>query len=151
MELQFHRTTNCIPDLLVFRFPEDDYLQNNPGRVDYIHGAQVARDLGFEGLRFLKGEIKDFAPEGSVDMVVTLHACDTATDDALGQALKWRAKVILLVPLALVLPWVTNSVMGIYVAEPIADFLASATTLTLFLSRRKKLLPLEKDRREGKK
>ena len=35
--------------------------------------------------------------------------------------------------------------MGIYVAEPIADFLASATTLTLFFSRRKKLLPTEKD------
>lgn len=60
--------------------------------------TQVALDLGFEGLRFCKGEIKDFAPEGNVDMVVTLHACDTATDDALVQALKWQAKVILLVP-----------------------------------------------------
>ena len=44
-------------------------------------------------------------------------------------------------PLAIILPRVTGSVMGIYAAEPIADFLASATTLTLFLSRRKKLLP----------
>ena len=50
-------------------------------------------------------------------------------------------KVILLVPLAIILPRVTGSVMGIYAAEPIADFLASATTLTLFLSRRKRLLP----------
>ena len=68
---------------------------------------------------------------------------------ALGQAkislfLALLRKVILLVPLAIVLPWLSGSVMGIYVAEPIADFLASATTLTLFLSKRKKLLPLEK-------
>lgn len=69
---------------------------------------------------------------------------------ALGQArtslfLALLRKVILLVPLALVLPRITGSVMGIYAAEPIADFLASVTTLTLFLSRRKKLLPTEKD------
>ncbi|OUQ76596.1 MATE family efflux transporter [Flavonifractor sp. An100] len=69
---------------------------------------------------------------------------------ALGQAktslfLALLRKVILLVPLAIVLPWATGSVMGIYVAEPIADCLASATTLTLFLFQRKKLLPLQED------
>lgn len=73
-------------------------------------------------------------------------ACQT-TFMALGQArtslfLALLRKVILLVPLALILPRVTGSVFGIYAAEPIADFLASATTLTLFLSRRKKLLPV---------
>lgn len=62
---------------------------------------------------------------------------------AMGQAktslfLALLRKVILLIPLALILPRVTGSVMGIYAAEPIADFLASATTLTLFLSRQKK-------------
>lgn len=67
---------------------------------------------------------------------------------ALGQAktslfLALLRKVILLVPLAILLPRATGSVMGIYAAEPAADFLASATTLTLFLSRRKKLLPLD--------
>ena len=51
-------------------------------------------------------------------------------------------QVILLVPLAVLLPWLTGSVMGLYAAEPVADFLASATTLTLFLKRRKKLLPV---------
>ena len=73
-------------------------------------------------------------------------ACQS-TFMALGQAktslfLALLRKVILLVPLALILPRVTGSVIGIYAAEPIADFLASATTLTLFLSRRKKLLPV---------
>ena len=74
-------------------------------------------------------------------------ACQT-TFMALGQArtslfLALLRKVILLVPLALILPRVTGSVFGIYAAEPIADILASATTLTLFLTRRKKLLPVE--------
>ena len=50
-------------------------------------------------------------------------------------------KVMLLVPLAILLPIVTGNVMGIYVAEPVADVLASATTLTLFLHKRKTLLP----------
>lgn len=72
-------------------------------------------------------------------------ACQ-ATFMALGQAktslfLALLRKVILLVPLAVILPMATGNVMGVYVAEPVADILASAITLTLFLSRRKKLLP----------
>ena len=60
----------------------------------------VARDLGCEGLTFAVGEIGGYAPdgEGPVDMVVTLHACDTATDDALVKAVGWNARVILSVP-----------------------------------------------------
>ena len=74
-------------------------------------------------------------------------ACQ-ATFMALGQArtslfLALLRKVFLLVPLAILLPRLTGSVMGIYAAEPIADFLASATTLTLFLARRKVLLPVD--------
>ena len=69
---------------------------------------------------------------------------------ALGQArtslfLALLRKVVLLVPLALILPRVTGSVVGIYAAEPVADFLASAATLTLFLTQRKKLLPTQED------
>ena len=76
-------------------------------------------------------------------------ACQT-TFMALGQAktslfLALLRKVILLVPLAILLPRITNSVMGVYIAEPVADILASATTLTIFLTRRKKLLPTPKD------
>ena len=73
-------------------------------------------------------------------------ACQSAFM-AMGQAktslfLALLRKVILLVPLAIVLPRITGSVMGIYVAEPVADALASATTLTIFLFRRKELLPV---------
>ena len=64
---------------------------------------------------------------------------------SLGQArtclfLALLRKVILLVPLALLLPRITGSVFGIFAAEPIADILASTTTLTLFLRKRKSLL-----------
>ena len=74
-------------------------------------------------------------------------ACQT-TFMALGQAktslfLALLRKIILLIPLAIILPRITGSVLGIYVAEPIADIVASCTTLTLFLARRKKLLPTE--------
>ena len=75
-------------------------------------------------------------------------ACQSAFM-AMGQArtslfLALLRKVILLVPLALFLPWAMGDVMGIYIAEPVADALASATTLTLFLFRRRELLPLDK-------
>ena len=52
-------------------------------------------------------------------------------------------KVILLVPLAILLPRLTGSVFGIYAAEPIADILASCTAITLFLRKRDQLLPAD--------
>nr|WP_251129698.1 SAM-dependent methyltransferase [Exiguobacterium sp. s21] len=60
--------------------------------------AGIARDLGYERLEFLVGDINEFEGETAVDMVVTLHACDVATDMALARAVRWGAKVILSVP-----------------------------------------------------
>ena len=59
---------------------------------------RIASDLGYEDLEFLVGDINDYNKETSVDMVVTLHACDVATDMALARAVRWGAKVILSVP-----------------------------------------------------
>lgn len=58
----------------------------------------LARKYGYEKLDFLEGNIADYTGVKEVDMVVTLHACDTATDFALAKAVGWNAKVILSVP-----------------------------------------------------
>lgn len=64
--------------------------------IDYCNS--VASDLGWNTLKFFKGEIKNFDGFDSVDMVVTLHACDTATDDAIIKAVNWNTSVLLTVP-----------------------------------------------------
>ena len=58
----------------------------------------IAQDLGYADLTFLTGDIADYDEDAKADMVVTLHACDTATDFALQKAHRWNAKVILSVP-----------------------------------------------------
>lgn len=58
----------------------------------------LARKLDYGNLRFLVGDIADYDELNRVDMVVTLHACDTATDAALEKAVRWGASVILSVP-----------------------------------------------------
>lgn len=60
--------------------------------------SKIASGLGYEQLEFLVGDINDYNSESNVDMVVTLHACDVATDMALARAVKWGARVILSVP-----------------------------------------------------
>jgi SAM-dependent methyltransferase len=60
--------------------------------------SRLAKEYGYEKLHFLKGDIADYEGVDAVDMVVTLHACDTATDYALAKAVEWGASVILSVP-----------------------------------------------------
>lgn len=62
------------------------------------HCSSLAEKYGYEKLAFLEGDIADYDGVDQVDMVVTLHACDTATDFALAKAIGWNAKVILSVP-----------------------------------------------------
>ena len=64
-----------------------------------IEDCQALADrYGYDGLQFLCGDIADYNGTDEVDMVVTLHACDTATDYALYKAVKWHTSVILSVP-----------------------------------------------------
>ena len=70
-------------------------------KADVIeHCNSLAVKFGYEKLRFYVGDIAGYSTEkdSSPDMVVTLHACDTATDYALEKAVKWGARVILCVP-----------------------------------------------------
>lgn len=62
------------------------------------HCNELSQKYGYEKLVFLEGNIADYTGVDKVDMVVTLHACDTATDFALAKAIGWDAKVILSVP-----------------------------------------------------
>ncbi len=62
------------------------------------HCSEMGRKYGYEKLTFLEGDIANYTGVEQVDMVVTLHACDTATDYALAKAVGWNAKVILSVP-----------------------------------------------------
>lgn len=62
------------------------------------HCSTLAKHYGYENLKFYHGDIASYEGVDHVDMVVTLHACDTATDYALEKAVRWGAKVILSVP-----------------------------------------------------
>ena len=68
-------------------------------KSDVIEYCQsVADRLGFSGLEFLCGDVSLYNTEEKVNMVVSLHACDIATDIVIGKALEWEADVILSTP-----------------------------------------------------
>lgn len=85
------------------------YLHDMLGMQIEVIGLDLKKDVitycndlavryGFEHLHFEMGNIADFTGAESADMVVTLHACDTATDLAIEKAVNWDASVILTVP-----------------------------------------------------
>lgn len=68
-------------------------------KEDVISFCQdLAQNLNYLNMNFLVGDITAYMPTQQVDMVVALHACDTATDAALAKAVQWGAKVIVAAP-----------------------------------------------------
>ena len=62
------------------------------------HCNEIAKKYGYEKLRFYKGDIAKYKEKNDIDMIVTLHACDTATDYALYHAITMNVKYIFSVP-----------------------------------------------------
>lgn len=68
-------------------------------RADMVELCErVARELGCEGLRFAQGTIEDFALPAQLDVLIALHACDTATDDALAAGVRSGAALLVVAP-----------------------------------------------------
>lgn len=85
------------------------YLTEIKGRRVYLYGADLKRDviiwceslakeLGYSGMRFEVGDISKIVPNERVDMVISLHACDIATDIVLDTAVRLGADIILSTP-----------------------------------------------------
>lgn len=68
-------------------------------KADVIQSLkQIAHQLKYTDLIFQQGDIQHFKWDKRPDIVVSLHACDTATDEAIAKAIEWDAKVIMAVP-----------------------------------------------------
>ncbi len=103
----------CICDLCCGKshlsFAVYHYFANILGREVHMQGVDLkpdvvehcnrtARDLHFDGLDFFCMDVAEFQAREPVHMVISLHACDFATDLVLGKALEWRADLILSTP-----------------------------------------------------
>ena len=71
-------------------------LDSNPGVVDTV--SQIARALGYEETRFEPTAIAEYASDDPIDLLVSLHACDTATDEAIAAGVRLGADAIVVAP-----------------------------------------------------
>ncbi len=85
------------------------YLQQGRQRPAQVTGVdvkthlierhrEIAQKLGWQSLTFEPTTIQEYQPETPPDIVIALHACDTATDDAIAQGIRWNSKIIICAP-----------------------------------------------------
>ena len=86
-----------------------DYLNSTLGRKTSVIGVEYRDDLvdlcnsfaknaDFQELKFVQGTIEDYQPAGNLDILIALHACDTATDDAIYKGINYGAELIVVAP-----------------------------------------------------
>ena len=86
-----------------------DYLVNEKGLPVQLTGVElrpalvdlcneIARNNEFEQLEFVTGDIHQYEPPGGIDMLIALHACDTATDEALAKGIQAEADILVVAP-----------------------------------------------------
>ena len=86
-----------------------DYLNNVLKRKTSVEGIEYRQDLvelcnviadrsQFEKLHFTQGTIEDYKPEGDLDILIALHACNTATDDAIYKGIQHNANLLVVAP-----------------------------------------------------
>lgn len=71
-------------------------VDSNPTLIERCE--RIKGSLGFENMRFIHAKIIEVLPEKPIDMVIALHACDTATDETIAKGIKLGAKYIVVVP-----------------------------------------------------
>ena len=86
-----------------------DYLNNVLNKPAQVSGVEFRKDLvdlcntiaqksGFDGLHFQEGTIENYLPQNEINVLIALHACDTATDEAIYQGIKANADLIVVAP-----------------------------------------------------
>ena len=87
-----------------------DYRNNVLGKPAQVTGVEFRKDLvelcndiakksGFDDLHFEEGTIENYAPQSEINVLIALHACDTATDEAIYQGITANADLIVVAPL----------------------------------------------------
>lgn len=71
-------------------------VELRPDLVDTC--TKIAQENKFEGLEFIAGDIHQYDPVGGIDMLIALHACDTATDEAIAKGIRAQAQFIIVAP-----------------------------------------------------
>lgn len=91
--------TFALYDYLVYTLQKRTSLVGVEYRKDLVEQCnQIAVKSNFKDLLFMRGAIEDYQPQSDLDILIALHACDTATDDAIAKGIKHDADLIVVAP-----------------------------------------------------